>query len=158
MDTIVADTSDQLPQLGPLDRVLGYHLRRASAVLGTGFSRAMYGTMLHQVPFATLSVVAANPGIKQGAAGRLLGIQRANMVTLVNELVDAGYIDRSVAKDDRRAFTLSVTPMGESALRDGVRAILQQEAHLLSDLNTAERELLINLLRRIEAREPPPAE
>lgn len=151
-----ADTNGE--GLGPLDSLLGYHLRRAGSVFGGAFSRAVAGTSLRQVPFAILSVVSANPGIKQGAAGRTLGIQRANMVALINELVDAGYIDRRAAEDDRRAFSLTVAAKGQETLDRFTREILEHEAELLADFSLPERKTLMKLLRRIEAREPPAAD
>lgn len=141
--------------LGRLDELTGYHLRRASAVFGSDFARAVEGTGLRQVPFAILSVVAANPGINQGAAGQALGIQRANMVGLINELVDAGHIDRRAAHDDRRAFALTVTVEGQRVLDRSVEAILAGEAELLAEFNQAERTMLLKLLRRIESHERP---
>jgi DNA-binding MarR family transcriptional regulator len=139
--------------LGQLDGLVGYHLRRASAVLGGGFRRAVEGTGLRQVPFAILSVVAANPGIRQGAAGEALGIQRANMVALINELVEHGYIDRRAAEEDRRAFALTATDKGKTVLDDCVRQIRARERALLADFTEAERKALLGLIRRIEARE-----
>jgi DNA-binding MarR family transcriptional regulator len=139
--------------LGTLEALVGYHLRRASNVFGTDFSTAMAGTGLRQVLFGILSVVAANPGINQGTAGRVLGIQRANMVSLINELVDAGLVDRQTAKEDRRAFALTITPDGDRALAEGLKRIRQHEGRVLSDLSADERRLLIDLLQRIEAKE-----
>ncbi|NIJ07588.1 DNA-binding MarR family transcriptional regulator [Sphingomonas vulcanisoli] len=144
--------------LGPLDSLLGYHLRRAGSVVGGAFSRAVSGTTLRQVPFAILSVIAANPGIKQGTAGQILGIQRANMVALINELVEAGYIDRQAAQDDRRAFALACTTKGQVALDHFTGEILRHEADLLADFSPADRKKLMQLLRRIEAREPSEAD
>lgn len=139
--------------LGALEGLAGYHLRRASNVFGNDFSRAMAGTGVRQVLFGILSVVAGNPGINQGAAGRALGIQRANMVSLINELVAAGLIDRRTAREDRRAFALTVTPAGAAKIDECLRRIRSHEASLLSDLDAGERATLIELLQRIEARE-----
>ncbi|WP_245656881.1 MarR family winged helix-turn-helix transcriptional regulator [Sphingomonas asaccharolytica] len=139
--------------LGVLEELAGYHLRRASTVFGNDFSRAMGGTGIRQVLFGILSVVAANPGINQGTAGRALGIQRANMVSLINELVDAGLIDRRTAEEDRRAFALTITPAGSDALAAGSKRIRKHEQRLLSDLSAEERRMLIDLLQRIEAKE-----
>jgi DNA-binding MarR family transcriptional regulator len=139
--------------LGPVVELTGYHLRRASSVFGNDFSRAVAGTGIRQVLFAILSIVAANPGINQGAAGRALGIQRANMVSLINELVERGLVDRQVAADDRRAFSLTVTTAGNAMIADCLARIHAHEARLLSDLSKDERAALIELLQRIEAKE-----
>jgi DNA-binding MarR family transcriptional regulator len=141
--------------LGRLDDLIGYHLRRASAVFGSDFARAVAGEGLRQVPFAILSVIAATPGIRQGAAGQALGIQRANMVALINELTEAGYVERRPVEDDRRAFALVLTPEGEAILERCTQRLLESENQLLTDFTASERETLISLIRRIEAREEP---
>lgn len=147
------DETEASVGLGPLEELTGYHLRRASSVFGNDFSRAVAGTSMRQVLFGILSIVAANPGINQGAAGRALGIQRANMVSLITELVEQGVLDRRTAEDDRRAFALTVTPAGEKLMDECLQRIRTHEAQLLSDLRPAERTMLINLLKRIEAHE-----
>jgi len=135
---------------GALDTLVGYHLRRVYGIFGSDFAEAMEGTGLRQVLFGILSVVAANPGMRQGAAGEMLGIQRANMVALINELVAADLIDRQVAEDDRRAFALTVTPAGKVAMAEALRRIRAHEDRLLADLSHDERCTLIGLLERIE--------
>lgn len=135
--------------LGVLDGIVGYHLRRAGGVVAADFNRALEGIGVRQVPFGILSVVAANPGIRQGAAGEALGIQRANMAPLVNELVERGWIERGVPGEDRRALTLSMTPAGQATLAQALAAIHDHEAALLVTLSDQERLALVALLDRI---------
>ena len=145
--------SGEAVSLGVLETLVGYHLRRASNAFGTDFSRALAGTGVRQVLLGILSVVAANPGANQGSVGRVLGIQRANMVALINDLVERGLIDRKVAEGDRRAFALTITDPGKALLETALGRIAVHEAEMLSDLSDAEREVLIDLLTRIEAKE-----
>lgn len=147
-----ASISDEVT-IGNLDGLVGYHLRRASAVVGNDFSRALDGTGMRQVLFGILSIVNANPGINQGAVGRALGIQRANMVSLINELVDRNLLDRKTAAEDRRAFSLTLSPGGTAMFDDCLKRIRAHEDQLLSDLRPEERRALIDLLSRIEAKE-----
>ncbi|WP_294254011.1 MarR family transcriptional regulator [uncultured Sphingomonas sp.] len=140
--------------LGALAPLVGYHLRRALSAFSADFTAAMEGTGLRQVPLAVLAIVQANPGINQGAAGRMLGIKRANMVALINDLVEKGLIDRVVDVNDRRAFSLTVTKAGIAALADAVARIEVHENRMLADLSGAERALLLDLLGRIERRSP----
>lgn len=140
-------------ELGALGDLAGYHLRRASGAFAADFARALAGTGMRQVLFGIMSVVAANPGINQGAAGRVLGIQRANMVALINELVDEGLIEREVSKEDRRAFSLTLSPKGRVVLDDCLAHIRVHEEEMLTDLSAADRVKLIALLTRIEAKE-----
>lgn len=147
------DAPDTATSIGTLDGLVGYHLRRASAVVGTDFSRALDGTGMRQVLFGILAIVDSNPGINQGAVGRALGIQRANMVSLINELVDRDLIDRKTSSEDRRAFSLTLSRVGDAMFRDCVARIRAHEDRLLSDLSAGERATLIDLLSRIEAKE-----
>lgn len=150
---LTALEQDIPPDLGSLDGLVGYHLRRAFTVVGADFTRAVAETEMRQVLFGILSIIARWPGINQGNVGRLLGIQRANMVSLVGELVHRGLVLRETAREDRRAFALSLTPDGEAMVKRCFALIAEHEARLLSDLSAAERAMLIELLRRIEAKE-----
>lgn len=140
--------------LGALTGFAGYHLRRASNVAGAVFTAAVEGLGLRQVPFGILCVIAANPGINQGAVGRVLGIQRANMVALVNDLLEAGLVERVPDPRDRRAFVLSLSPAGTALVAEAGRRIAEREAAMLAGLSAAERAQLMKLLARIEAHEP----
>jgi DNA-binding MarR family transcriptional regulator len=139
--------------IGILGDLVGYHLRRASAVVGNDFAVALEGTRIRQVLFAILSIVKHNPGINLGAVGRALGIQRANMVSLINELVDRALVERKTSPEDRRAFSLTLSADGEAMFDDCVKRINAHEDRLLSDLSADERAGLIDLLSRIEAKE-----
>lgn len=141
-------------ELGPLGALAGYHLRRACAVFAADFHRALADTGIRQVLFGILSVVGSSPGINQGAVGRRLGIQRANMVSLINELVERGLIERRTADDDRRAFALTLSRSGKAMHQRCLTRIHAHEEEMLAGLAPGDRKSLLELLSRIEAREP----
>lgn len=149
-----ADIEPPLPDeaagisLGFLAGSLGYRLRRAWYRAALSFAGALEGMGLRQVPFGILSVVAANPGIKQGAVAEALGIQRSNMVALVNELQERGWLERTPDPADRRAVTLRLTADGAQRFDEAVRRIRAHEARLLKALGHGEAERLEELLRR----------
>lgn len=145
--------SAETVSLGMLEGLIGYHLRRASGVFRTDFARAMEDLGIGQVLLAVLSVVAANPGINQGAVGQILGIKRANMVGLINELIDRDLVGRKASASDRRAFELNVTTAGAAALEDSRRRIEQHERRMLRSFSDGERQILFELLERIELQE-----
>lgn len=107
---------------------------------------------MRQVLFGALSVISANPGINQGNIGRILGIQRPNMVALVNELTANGWVERIVDSVDRRAFTLNLTPEGKRAIEKTLALIHEHEERMLRDLSAQEQRTLIRLLSRIAAK------
>lgn len=108
---------------------------------------------MRQVLFGVLSVISANPGINQANVGRVLGIQRPNMVALVNELVGWGWVERSADIVDRRAFVLRCTDAGDSALAATLVLIRKHEERMLRELKSTERWALIELLNRIETKD-----
>ncbi|WP_026008854.1 MULTISPECIES: MarR family winged helix-turn-helix transcriptional regulator [unclassified Sphingomonas] len=146
--------SAEQPHLGALESLVGYRLRRAWIAFSADFTSAMEGTGVRQVPLAVLSIIAANPGINQGATGRALGIKRANMVALINELVENQWIERAIDANDRRALTLTLTPAGKAVMADALQRIATHENRMLSDMEPAERSLLLDMLIRIERRNP----
>ncbi len=147
----MAGEHEDVGVLGPL---VGYHLRRAFGAFASDFSAAMEGTGMRQVLVGILATVSSSPGINQGAVGRILGIKRANMVSLINELIDAGLIVRDVDPTDRRAFALGITDAGRAKLNDCVVRIEAHEHRMLAGFTDAERATLLELLGRIERRQP----
>ncbi|MBN2972698.1 MarR family transcriptional regulator [Roseomonas aeriglobus] len=150
-----ATMSTPTPLIGALSPLVGYHLRRASGVFAADFAAAVEGTGMRQVLIGILAVVAASPGINQGAVGRILGIKRANMVSLINELIDAGLIVRETDPTDRRAFTLAVSSEGTAMLDECTQRIEAHEEQLLAGFSAAEKAMLLDLLGRIEKRATP---
>lgn len=146
--------SQEHNEIGPLGPLIGYHLRRAFGAFAGDFANAVEGTGMRQVLVGILSVVSGSPGINQGAVGRVLGIKRANMVSLINELVDAGLLQREVDPGDRRAFSLNISESGRAMLDDCLVRIAAHEQRMLSGFTDAERAMLLELLGRIERREP----
>lgn len=140
--------------IGVLSPLIGYHLRRAHGAFVVDFSEAMSGTGMRQALVGILAAVASQPGMNQGAAGRILGIKRANMVSLINELVTARLIYRVVDPQDRRAFTLHLTQAGEAMLTDCHQRIEAHERRMLSVFTEGETAQLRDLLARIDRRVP----
>jgi len=98
-----------------------------------------------------MSVVSRNPRISQGLVGQLLAIKRANMVPLITELVDAGFIAREASTDDRRALELSLTPQGDDMLATCYERIKAHENALLAGFSRADQRKLLSLLKRFAA-------
>lgn len=134
-----------------LAQLTGYWLRRASNTMTGDFAEAMQGTGMRPVLVSILSVIEENPGLNQGQLGRALGIQRANMVTLVGGLMNRDLIARHDVPGDRRAFALHLTPAGQDMLDECRRRLLAHEERMLSILSAEERALFLDLLKRVEA-------
>ncbi len=133
-----------------LDRQIGYRLRRASAAMAADYAAHAGDDRLRPVLVSMLSVIVANPGIGQTELGRALGVQRANMVPLVADLVARGLVDRRRSARDGRRLELHATPAGRTAFDSGRMAIESHEARMTAAMTARERSVLLDLLRRID--------
>lgn len=151
MDTSPQNSASATIDIGVVDELTGYHLRRAAGLFLADFTRVLAGMGIRQPLFGILSVVSRNPRIGQGMVGQLLAIKRANMVPLITELVEAGLIVREASTDDRRALELSLTQQGEDMLATCTEKIMAHEACLLNGFSQADRRMLLSLLKRFAA-------
>ena len=135
-----------------LESLVGYALRRATGSVMTDFVATMEDIAVRPVLFALLATISENPGVNQTMLGQSLGIQRANLVPLVNELKGRGLIERRPAPNDRRAFALHLSKGGQALLDEAVRRVRIHEERILSGLSPEERRTLLDLLARIRGR------
>jgi DNA-binding PadR family transcriptional regulator len=71
------------------------------------------------------------------------------VVALVDDLEHRGLAERRRDPNDRRAYTLYLTPSGRQLLADLEREADDREAELLTALSASERSRLISLLQRV---------
>lgn len=111
---------------GPLERSLGYRLRRAQLRVFEDFGRAFAEVGLRPAQFGVLVVVERNPGLRQSEVASALGIQRTNFVPLLDSLETRGLLERRASREDRRSYALHLTQEGAALL---VRALAAHRAH-----------------------------
>lgn len=141
--------TDAIDAMGT-DSIIGYRLRRAQLQVFHRFLSVFEELELRPAEYSVLVLIADNPGRKQTEVADVLGIKRANFVTLVHKLEGRGLVERRPAGDDRRANALHLTPAGEAfvararSLHDGM------EQALIDRLGgPAERDRLLALLDRL---------
>lgn len=131
----------------PLNNLLGYHLRRASAVMMADLGERLFAVGLRPTEATILLLIEAYPGCIQSDVGRILGIQRANMAPMIASLERAGLIVRSAM--DGRSHALNLTEQGETTLKGAKMCIDAHESHFQSLFTTNEGSGLIASMRRI---------
>ncbi len=134
----------------PLDALLGYQLRRASATIVADLAGSLDDLALKPAEASVLMLIEANPGITQSDIGRMLGIKRANMAPIAALLTARKLIDRTRA--DGRSQGLWLNDAGIAMAREVRGRITIHEARFLPDLSIAERDALIALVRRVWTR------
>jgi DNA-binding MarR family transcriptional regulator len=80
-----------------------------------------------------------------------IGLDRSDLVTLLDELEELKYVERRVDSADRRRKIVAITPAGEKQLAAMDQLIHAAEDELLEPLDADERKTLLELLNRLSA-------
>jgi DNA-binding MarR family transcriptional regulator len=134
---------------GPLTDYVGYALRRAQMSSVTGFLDVMKEVDLRPTPFAVLTLINENPGVRQTEVCAALGLQKANFVPLLNELQRRGLTLRKEGVPDRRSSALHLTARGEALLKRARELHAKWEGQIAARLGTSGREQLLELLKKL---------
>ncbi len=84
----------------------------------------------------------------QQGLGQMLMLDPNNCVLLLNDLDDAGYVERRRDPQDRRRHIVEITPAGLAALEEAERKLETLEDEVLGNLSQAERGQLHGLLTK----------
>jgi DNA-binding MarR family transcriptional regulator len=122
------------------------HTRSAEGLESLGLTTAL---------FALLNVLGTHEGAMQQEIGAAMGIDPSTMVSLIDQLEDAGLAKRRPHPTDRRAREVAITPKGRRVLKQARRLATEVEADVLRGLSAAERRQLLTLLRRALSSAPP---
>nr|WP_238353440.1 MarR family transcriptional regulator [Kribbella solani] len=78
-----------------------------------------------------------------------IGLDRSDLVTLLDELEEQKFLARRVDPADRRRKIVAITPAGQRQLEVMDQLIYAAEADLLKPLTAAEQKTLLTLLTRL---------
>ncbi|MFK7874393.1 MAG: MarR family winged helix-turn-helix transcriptional regulator [Paracoccaceae bacterium] len=112
----------------------GYRLRRTTSIAMSRMQTVFAAYGLRRTTYSTLSIVIANPGLRQGQVAEALAIERPNFVQIVDELEKAGLILREKAKGDKRAYALQATSLGKQVFEKASVAARKCEDMLTTGL------------------------
>lgn len=85
----------------------------------------------------------------QAALGRRTGIDRSDMVAIVNDLAERQLLKRAPDPEDRRRNIITITQAGQRELTHLDRLIASAQDEFLAPLPAADRRNLIDLLTRL---------
>lgn len=135
-------------ELGEITGSIGFLLRMAQLKAFDYFFQTLEGHDLKPGEFTVLWVIGLNPGLRQGTIARRLHIKPAHMTKLVQRLVNAGWITRTIPEDDRRSVRIALTEEGTAFVDRYREKFLHVHLAERSDLTGDEARTLIALLRR----------
>jgi len=138
-------------KFGPLDHWVGFNLRMAQEAAFQAFSRRSKAIGEHPGRFATLTLIARNPGISQTELSQASGRDKSSVTPVVEDLARRGLIVRKRVNSDRRAYRLNLTPAGKKTLTELTRCARRHERNLDAIIGPSDRKRFIAILKKIAA-------
>lgn len=137
--------------LGWLGGTVGFYLRTAQETAFQAFARRANGADASPWRFAVLALIDANPGMTQGDLAIAVHRNTSSLTPVLDDLRRLGYVNRERLENDRRAYTLSLTPAGKAVMLDLKASAVAHEREIDRLVGRANRSDFIRVLKRISA-------
>ncbi|MES2740764.1 MAG: MarR family transcriptional regulator [Pseudomonadota bacterium] len=131
-----------------ISHTCGYLLTKLGQAAFDGFAEKLAPLGLRPKHCGTLALLAALKQPSQQSLGKALGVVPSAMVGVLDDLEGLGAIRRVADPDDRRKFSIELTPSGGELLRSVTRLAKALDAELLVRLSAAEQKSLQRLLAK----------
>ncbi len=140
-----------LPELSMPGTVMVRLLRITEFGLGNFFEPVFRSMGLTENTFHVLCLLVSNDSgtASPGELSEMVGTSRANMTRLLEELVDDGYVARSIDPRDARRHVITITPEGRAKALDTAPQLHEPIRAAFSDLSSEEFALLDRILRKL---------
>ncbi|MFD0557226.1 DNA-binding MarR family transcriptional regulator [Stackebrandtia endophytica] len=146
-DELRFDHGDETPQRlkTQLSRLVGMTAIQMGRVAGTALSEVG----AHKNHYIVLAALAELGPASQAVLSGRTRIYKSDLVAVLNELADGGWVRRAPDPSDKRRNVITVTEAGQRHLveLDGVLAAVNE--HIMAPLDHDERTRLFELLNRI---------
>jgi DNA-binding MarR family transcriptional regulator len=144
--TAEVETDDVSIEHGELNNHLGYFIRRAQHWIFRDVNSRLAHLRIDVIRYSILEMVSANPGISQISLSGALGIERARLVALLDELQKLHFITRQRSTTDRRSHALQLTPEGRAAVKEANHLIAAHEEKVIERIGPDAYPLLLAAL------------
>jgi DNA-binding MarR family transcriptional regulator len=136
---------------GPLATWVGFNLRMAQESAFQAFSDRSAEIGESPGRFATLTLIARNPGISQTELSLASGRDKSSLTPVVEDLVRRGQVERKRMESDRRTYRLNLTVAGKKTLSLMTRCARRHERNLDRVIGLRDRTRFLAVLKRIAA-------
>jgi DNA-binding MarR family transcriptional regulator len=133
---------------GPLQDLLGFHLRRAQLKTFQDFRRDMKAHGVTPGQVGLLILISENPGMSQSNLARAVEVERATLGETIRELAQRGWVDQRPSEEDGRIKTLYLSAKGKAALRRIIPVLQKHDREAGGNLSDAEFSQLLSLARK----------
>jgi DNA-binding MarR family transcriptional regulator len=101
--------------------------------------------------YSVLNALDDTPVRTQAALAEAIGADKSRIIGTLDELQNAGLIERTPDPDDRRVRLLSITAEGRRVRRAVRRGIQVKEMQVLESLPVPDRKTFVRLLQQLHA-------
>ncbi|MFE3289936.1 MarR family winged helix-turn-helix transcriptional regulator [Rhodococcus sp. NPDC059234] len=130
------------PDLAELVVPLGRALTNGELPVLREYGLSMWG-------YVVLRNLQSEPTRSQAALAKEVGADKTRIIAVLDELQDAGLIERTPDPADRRVRLLALTDRGRQVRDDARRGIRAREERLLARLPAPDRAALLRSLRAL---------
>lgn len=150
-----SERSDADLALGPLARLLGYHVAQAAVVVYGRFEQHIHKPFdLRKVEFSLLMLLLANGPLTPSQLARTLTLGAPTLSMLLDRLQARTLLRRERNPRDGRSQHIVLTPKGRRLAQASADAAGPMERELQQRLTPAEHAMLIELLARVAGQRP----
>lgn len=129
----------------------GFLLADASRLMRRAFERQISGTSLTLSQARALADVSRHEGCRQVELAEQLEVRPITLARLLDQLEQAGLVERRPDPDDRRAYRLYLRAEADHALADIRAAGDAMVAEALQGISEQEKAALTSALRKMRA-------
>lgn len=131
------------------EETLGFLLANVSRLMRRDFDARLQGTSLTLAQARALVYVSRHEGIRQVDLAEMLEIQPITLVRLIDQLAEAGLVERRADPTDRRAHQVYLTADAGPQLTVVKRAAAATRTRALRGLDAEQAALVMAALRRM---------
>jgi DNA-binding MarR family transcriptional regulator len=138
-------------EFGPLAGWVAFNLRLAQEASFQAFSRRSREVGERPGRFATLAIIARNPGISQTELSQANGRDKSSITPVIEDLVRRGLVARKRERSDRRVWCLSLTSSGKRTHATLMRCARVHDRNLDRIIGRRDRARFLAILKKITA-------
>lgn len=130
---------------------IGALLVNVTRLMRRAFDQRLHGSSLTQAQARALAKISRHEGIRQICLAEMLEVQPITLVHLLDQLVEAGLVERRPDPGDRRAYQVYLTPAAAPQLAEIEAVIETIREDALRGLSEHEIETAMAALQKIHA-------
>lgn len=115
----------------------------------TKFVEGLSPVKINARQYGVLLFIEESPYSSQKDISEKLQIDRTTMVSHIDHLEGLGYVERTRNPNDRRSYSLLITPKGKDVVDSRWKFLIDTELEVLAPLSDQEKQLLKEILIKV---------